>query len=99
MTEVLTEFVESEYARRLCDECDVQPLIGSARHLRIGIMFESVRLTGDAKLVVTLHRVFEQRSERLLDQLVKHLRARMPEKLKRLQYETNSPPSTRTIII
>jgi len=97
LTQVLTDFVETAYCRRMCDESKVQPLIGSPRHVRIGIMFESVRLV-DAKLVVRLHSVFEQRSERLLEQFVKHLRERTPE-LERLQYEAKSPPSTRTIII
>ena len=41
---------------------------------------------------------FEQMSEKLLDQLVKHLRSRIPT-IKRLQYDSSSPPSTRTIII
>ena len=35
---------------------------------------------------------------RLLEHLVKHLRARMPQ-LKRLNYSSSSPPSTRTIIL
>ena len=95
--EVLTEFVESPYARKLCDECGVQPLIGAPHQQRIGLIFDSVRLV-DTRLHVRLHRTFEQRSERLLEQLVKHLRARMPE-LERLLYEAKSPPSTRTIIL
>jgi len=95
LVEVLTEFVKSDYGRRLCDEAKVQPMIGSNDIL--SVMFTKVVLT-DAKLVVRLHRVFEQRSERLLEQLKKHLRAKMPQ-LERLQYEASSPPSTRTIIM
>ena len=95
--EVLTEFVQGNYARKLCEECGVQPLIGAPSQKRIGLIFESVRLT-DAKLEVRLHRVFEQRSERLLDHLVKHLRTKMPH-LEQLLFQAKSPPSTRTIIL
>ena len=42
-------FVQSDYGRRLCDQCNVQPMIGSSNV--VGVMFESVRLV-DAKLVV-----------------------------------------------
>lgn len=98
LTRALTEFVETEYARRLCDECNVQPMIGAPRHERIGIMFESVRLQ-ETKLVVRLHQRFEIRSMKLLEHLVRHLKASMPGKLQRLEYHSKSPPSTRTIII
>ena len=97
MVQVLTEFVDSDYAKRLYEECNVQPLIGCPAADRIKIMFDQVKLE-DTFVTVRLHRVFEQRSEKLLRQLVIHLRARMP-KLERLLYEAKSPPSTRTIII
>ena len=96
LTRVLAEFVRSPYAKQLFDECNVQPLIGSGSSM-ITVLFKSLALT-DAKLVVSLNRAFEQRSDRILEQLVKHLRARMPP-LERLQYEASSPPTTRTIIL
>ena len=96
---MLTEFVEGDYARRLCDQAGVQAMIGAPASDQIGLMFESVRLaSSDTLLVVRLHRAFEQRAERLLEQLVKHLRKRMPS-VERLEYEAKSPPSTRTIIV
>ena len=61
-------------------------------------MFESLQLVG-AKLVVKLNYNFEQRSEKLLDKLAKHLRARLGGAIKMIQYETGSPPTTRTIVI
>ena len=97
LTQVLIEFMESDYVRRLCDECNVQPMIGSPPAQKIGLMFESVRLE-EAKLTITLKKVFEIRSVKLLEHLVKFLRPRFPE-LKRLQYEAKSPPSTRLIIV
>ena len=90
---VLTEFINSDYGKRLCDDCRVQPMIGSPNI--VGAMFESAQIT-DARLVVKLKQVFEIRHERILEQLVPHLKARMPQ-LRMLQYENKSPPSTRTI--
>lgn len=98
LTQALLDFVESDYPRRLCDELRVQALIGSPRHVRIGIMFEKLKVT-DAKLEFTFHRPFEPRSARLLEYLVKHLRARKIPELKQLQYECRSPPSTRTMVV
>ena len=89
----MTEFINSDYGRRLCDDCRVQPIIGSPNI--VGAMFESAKIT-DARLVVKLKQVFEIRHERILEQLVPHLKARMPQ-LRMLQYENKSPPSTRTI--
>ena len=96
MTRVFSEFVASDYGRRTCDECNVQPMIGSPNV--IGVMFESVRVDGPSKLVIKLNQVFETRHEKILEQLVRHLRGRLPG-LKMLQYENKSPPSTRTIPI
>ena len=101
LTEVLIEFVEAEFAMRLCDELRVQPLIGAPRHTRIGIVFRSVRIadtTGTPKLDVELNQAFEQRSGRLLEHLAAHLRTSLPE-LERLQYDAKSPPSTRIIVL
>ena len=89
---VFTEFINSEYCRRLCDECNVQPIIGSP-HI-VGIMFEKVQLVDD-KITIKLNKVFEMKHEKLLEQLVRHLKVRMPA-LRLLQYEQRSPPSTRT---
>jgi hypothetical protein len=61
-------------------------------------MFEKLKVT-DAKLEFTFHRPFEPRSARLLEYLVKHLRARKIPELKQLQYECRSPPSTRTMVV
>ena len=62
------------------------------------MIFSSVRMADDAKLVVSLHRVFEQRSEKLLEKLTRHLKQRLPE-LEQLLYEAKSPPVTRTIVL
>ena len=97
LTRVLAEFCEGDFARRLCDECNIQPLIGSPSHTRISYVFDSVKLS-DAKLTVRLHAVFERRSGKLLEHLVKHLRASMPQ-IERIEYHSKSPPSTRTIMI
>lgn len=90
---VLAEFVASDYARNLCTYCNVAP----TEYGQITGMFEVVRLNGD-RLDVKLQQAFEQRSDRLLDKLVKHLRVRLPV-IKRLQYETRSPPSTRILVV
>ena len=55
LTRVLSEFVKSPYAKRLLDEANVQPLIGSGASM-IGCMFKTLSLTGageTAKLEVT----------------------------------------------
>ena len=90
---VLTEFCQSDYARQACQYCNIAP----SEYGKIQGMFKSVRLD-ETRLVVKLHRSFEQRSAQLLDRLAKHLRARMPQ-LTRLIYEKSSPPSVSTIIL
>ena len=65
LAQVLLEFVQAPYAKRLIEEGDVQPLIGAPSKQLIGIVFESVKLN-DNRLEVRLKRNFEQRSERLL---------------------------------
>ena len=97
LAQVLLEFVQAPYAKRLIEEGDVQPLIGAPSKQLIGIVFESVKLN-DNRLEVRLKRNFEQRSERLLEKLVKHLQERMPQ-LEQLLFVAKSPPSTRTIIL
>ena len=100
LTEVLADFMEADYARRLCEESNVQPMIGdpaTTRLRRIALMFRTVRVD-EATLVVELHQIFEQRSQKLLERFAKHLQARMPE-LERLKYEQKSPPSSRTIML
>ena len=87
----LTEFVETDYARRLCDTCNVAP----TDYGRLGGMFESVRLRGTT-IELKLKRSFEQKSTSLLDRLTKHLRQRMPQ-CDRLQYMQGT--TTRTICL
>jgi len=92
LTELLTEFVQTDWAKQMCTYCNINPTAyGTIRG-----MFESVRLV-DGKLVVKLNRSFEQRSDKLLDKLVKHLRGKLP--VQRLAYMSGSPPTTRTYII
>tara|TARA_B100000795_G_scaffold71767_1_gene50524 strand:+ start:997 stop:1671 length:675 start_codon:yes stop_codon:yes gene_type:complete len=92
---VLSEFVQSDYARECCNYCNIMPL----DYGQVEGMFESLQRT-DTKLVVKLKRNFEQRNVQLLDKLAKHLRARLPPgALQRMEYVVGSPPSTRTIII
>ena len=90
---VLGDFAMSDYVRQLCDYCNVQP----TDYGTIRCLFKSVRTDG-AKLVVKLNPTVEQRSEKLLDRLKKHLRATMPA-IKQIHYEQGSPPTTRTIIV
>lgn len=92
--QVLEEFTQSDFARNLCKYCNVSP----TAYGQVRAMFEEVRLQ-DTTLVVRLNRQFEQRSEKLFDKLKRHFRQRMGGQLVRLQYETKSPPSTKTYII
>lgn len=91
--EVLTEFCMSDYARQLYDYCNVGP----TEYGKVRGMFESVRVV-DSKLVVRLQGPFQQRSEKLMDKLAKHLRQRMPE-VQRLMHESGRPATIRTYII
>lgn len=93
VAQVLQEFVETDFCKKICEYCNVGP----TAYGQITGIFQSVRLV-DNRLVVKLERSVEQRSEKLLDKLAKHLRARLPL-IKRLEYETRSPPSTKTIMI
>ena len=92
--QVLEEFVQSDFARSLCQYCNVSP----TAYGQVRGMFEEVRLH-DATLVVNLNRNFEQRSEKLLNKLQQHLRERMGGQVQRLQYETKSPPTTKILIV
>ena len=92
---VLSEFVQSDYARECCNYCNIMPL----DYGQVEGMFESLQRV-DTKLVVKMKRSFEQRSVQLLDKLAKHLRARLPPgSIQRMEYVVGSPPSTRIIII
>ena len=92
---VLSEFVQSDYARECRNYCNIMPL----DYGQVEGMFESLQRI-DTKLVVKLKRNFEQRNVQLLDKLAKHLRARLPPgSIQRMEYVVGSPPSTRTIII
>eukprot|EP00320_Phaeocystis_rex_P000015 CAMPEP_0119063924 /NCGR_PEP_ID=MMETSP1178-20130426/7137_1 /TAXON_ID=33656 /ORGANISM="unid sp, Strain CCMP2000" /LENGTH=230 /DNA_ID=CAMNT_0007045317 /DNA_START=20 /DNA_END=713 /DNA_ORIENTATION=+ len=70
---VLSEFVQSDYARQCCDYCNVMPL----DYGQVEGMFESLQRV-DAKLIVKLKRCFEQVNVKLLDRLAKHLRGGCP---------------------
>ena len=77
----------------ICKYCNVGPTeLG-----KIGSTFKAVNVDGDS-LHVQLHQAVEQRSEKVLDRLAKHLRVNLPQ-VKRVKYECKSPPSTRTIIV
>ena len=94
LVEALAEFVQSEYAMRLCRNCDAEP----TRRGQIGGMFESVRLI-DAMVDVKLTAPFMQKSDQLLDNLAEHLRHRVPQ-IKRMEYTINGGwGSTRTWIL
>ena len=67
---LLTEFVRSDYARQLCDYCNAP----AAEYGQVSGMFERLHLNDD-KLVVKLKSAFDQRAEKLLDRLARHLRA------------------------
>ena len=71
---VLTAFVRSEYARQVCNFRNVEP----TEHGRIDGMFETVQL-GDAKLVLRLKRVFDERNVHLLERLALYMRAKIPQ--------------------
>jgi len=91
VVQVLSEFVQSDYARQLYEYASVSP----TDYGKIGGMFDHVRLE-NAKIVVKLKHAFEQRSTQLLDRLKKHLHAKMPQ-LKVLQYQQGS--TTQTIML
>ena len=93
VAQVLMDFCQTDFAKKMCEYCSVSP----TEFGQLSSMFESVRVE-QRKIVVRLNRRFEQRSEKLLDRLVKYLRTEMPQ-LKQLQYEVRSPPTTRTFII
>jgi len=88
---VLAEFVQSDYARQACNYCNINP----TDYGQIDGMFESVRLV-DNRLVVKLKWAFEQRSDKLMDRLAKHLRKTMPQ-IQRLEYEVRT--ITHTIVV
>ena len=93
VAQVLMDFCQTDFAKQMCEYCSISP----TEFGQLSSMFESVRVE-QRKIVVRLNRRFEQRSEKLLDRLVKYLRTEMPQ-LKQLQYEVRSPPTTRTFII
>ena len=78
----LAEFVRSDYARSLCQYCNVNP----SDHGRIEGVFESVWLLDGGKLDVKLRTPVQHRSEQLLGRLAAHLRARAPH-IRQVQYE------------
>ena len=79
VTLVFKEFVQSDYARQVCNKFNVQP----TDYGQIQGMFASVQLV-DAKLVVRLRSTFDERNTALLDRLSRYLRVRIPQ-IKALQ--------------
>jgi hypothetical protein len=71
---VLSAFVRSEYARQVCNVRNLEP----TEHGRVDGMFEKVQL-GEAKLVLRLKRVFDERNTHLLERLALYLRAKIPQ--------------------
>ena len=69
---VLSEFVDSKYARSVCNHVQIQPTDFG----QIDGMFDSVQV-GEANVVVKLKRVFTN-VEGLMDRLAVYLRARIP---------------------
>eukprot|EP00322_Chrysochromulina_rotalis_P011501 CAMPEP_0115849154 /NCGR_PEP_ID=MMETSP0287-20121206/11302_1 /TAXON_ID=412157 /ORGANISM="Chrysochromulina rotalis, Strain UIO044" /LENGTH=236 /DNA_ID=CAMNT_0003303111 /DNA_START=40 /DNA_END=750 /DNA_ORIENTATION=+ len=88
----LSEFVNTPYARQQCQYCGAGP----TDYGQVWGMFETVRLVENNKLKVKLHRSFEQRADKLLDMLAKHLRKSLPQ-LERLQYDQAT--TTKTIVL
>ena len=74
VTIVFKEFVQSDYARQLCNRYNVQP----TDYGQIQGMFDSVQLV-DTKLVVRLSPTFDERNTALLDRLSRYLRVRIPQ--------------------
>jgi len=91
VAQVLQEFVQSDYAIQVCNYCNVNP----AGYGQLDVMFDSVQLEGTT-LKVKLQYQFEQRAEKLMDRLAKHLRERMPQ-LRMLQYNLRSDTHTKMI--
>ena len=78
-----------------CNYCNVNPV----QYGQIWGMFETLQVE-DGRLRVRLMSQFDQRGEKLMDGLKKHLRAnRERTGLERLLHETGSPPQTKTLII
>lgn len=91
VAQVLTEFVQTDYALQTCEYCNVGP----TDYGQVWGMFESVRPI-DSRLVIKLKPSFEQRSEKLLDKLKLHLQKRMPE-ISSLEYKSRT--ITKTLIV
>ena len=72
VTQVLTEFVRSEYVTQVCNHYNLEP----TDYGQISGIFESVRLD-DATLSVKLKRAVGETNEALLERLSKYLRARI----------------------
>ena len=94
LVRVLSGFVRSEYAVKLCRYVDANP----ADCGQISGMFESVRLV-DGVLDVKLTRPFTHQAVPILDRLAEQLRAEAPH-IMRLEYSINGGwGSTRTWVI
>lgn len=93
VAEALNDFCNTDFAYQLCEYCGVGPTDRG----RIEGMFEMVRIN-ENRLEVRLQRQFEQRADKLLDRLKRHLR-QSKIGIVRIDYEQRSPPMTRMIIV
>jgi len=91
VAEVLTEFVQTDFALQTCEYCNVAP----TDYGQVWGMFESVKPV-DSRLVIKLKSGLEQRSEKLLHKLARHLRERMPE-ISSIQYQKGT--ITQTVMV
>ena len=78
---VLTEFVQSDFCRKVCNHHNIQP----TDYGQIYGIFESVYLH-ESSVILKLKRVFGDRNDGILDRVTRYLRARLPD-LKAVQVE------------
>mmetsp|Transcript_10638 Transcript_10638/g.25562 ORF Transcript_10638/g.25562 Transcript_10638/m.25562 type:complete len:169 (+) Transcript_10638:122-628(+) len=71
---VLTEFVQSTYARHVCNHHNVPP----TDYGQIGGMFESVQIV-KTTIVLQLKRAFDERNDALLERVTRYLRVKIPQ--------------------
>ena len=83
--QALQEFVESAYARTLCNRFNVSP----TDYGQIDGMFQTVTLS-DARLKLRLKQAFNERNEALMDRLSRYLRVRVPD-LREIQAVHGAP--------
>lgn len=89
---LFAEFCQSDFARTMCTYCNLNP----TDYGKVSGMFESIELVG-TQLRVKLRRPFEQRTEKILDRLAKHLRGQTGGAIKTLQYKQDTVVGTKII--